>query len=777
VYLSDLNTQLQHDVQFLNDHCEKEVDAVGLAAAKERDVLEASFRRLTADHLKAVQALHRHVDGLIVELAETRSKVKDLETQAQKSTFKADKLMALLNDGSTELRGNWPRLRQLFKHFENGTKPPASWKTWLQTEAVDESYKVYSPYSGSPPSDDDDNEGSDQEGKSEENPPPAPSPAKSSRRSSSTRTTSRTPSKKTSPSKSGRGSSSKKPVPPANEGLQRRPSSHKGGQMGCRSALLSLERSVHEACKSLPEFVIWQDLRFDVQVVIRAGQVYADALELLGEDRALHDLFPLEDLRVMLASMMYWHMLDDTPWAKFVPNSYFLEAEVLLDTMAKQDRILAKWPDPTYQDYDDKVEQETLQAGRGKVINLDQDSDDEDEVAKPVRQSKAKRVFYSSDSSSDDDTQAAARASSALSPEKRPRRDSRSSTGSSSRVPPVKKRKSRATEAASLRTQSPLARVDFEKLSTTELAIVERPGPGIKSWRIRGVRAQYQPKNKKNDCNGQTPGFPDYAPQKSNTWILAERWDVTEYKALVAKKPWKLMWHKRVKVLYFHWRADLTSAQIRLLDDFLEYVQENTRAFWEALHWPIMKTKAIEDDVEDEADYEESATLYAKRTARHESVGRKVKKLVQKFVNKGLPETIFQEPGVWTYPVHICYWFLKDPSTVKADGKPYTLEEQLAEIDQAEPGRNQWADCTDEERVAHIPEELKAKLVPASERSTNRVSKKFKCDGSQTHLSLEEAFDALTTTDAWHLCCPCSRPCLPSRFWVPSTKRLANFQV
>jgi hypothetical protein len=26
------------------------------------------------------------------------------------------------------------------------------------------------------------------------------------------------------------------------------------------------------------------------------------------------------------------------------------------------------------------------------------------------------------------------------------------------------------------------------------------------------------------------------------------------------------------------------------------------------------------------------------------------------------------------------------------------------------------------------------------------------CDGSHTHLSLEEAFDALTTTDAWRLC-------------------------
>jgi hypothetical protein len=56
VYLSDLNTQLQHDVQFLDEHCEKQVNTVGLAAAKNRYVLEASFRRLMAYHLEEVQA-------------------------------------------------------------------------------------------------------------------------------------------------------------------------------------------------------------------------------------------------------------------------------------------------------------------------------------------------------------------------------------------------------------------------------------------------------------------------------------------------------------------------------------------------------------------------------------------------------------------------------------------------------------------------------------------------------------------------------------------------
>jgi hypothetical protein len=44
-------------------------------------------------------------------------------------------------------------------------------------------------------------------------------------------------------------------------------------------------------------------------------------------------------------------------------------------------------------------------------------------------------------------------------------------------------------------------------------------------------------------------------------------------------------------------------------------------------------------------------------------------------------------------------------------------------------------------------------------------------DGSHKHLSLKETLAALTTTDAWRLCCPCSRPCLPSRSWVPNDLR------
>jgi hypothetical protein len=74
---------------------------------------------------------------------------------------------------------------------------------------------------------------------------------------------------------------------------------------------------------------------------------------------------------------------------------------------------------------------------------------------------------------------------------------------------------------------------------------------------------------------------------------------------------------------------------------------------------------------------------------------------------------------------HITYvWHLTDVWHVTR--KSYMLEEQHAEIDQAEPGRSQWVDCMDEERIAHVSEELNAMLMPANERATNWVSEKFK---------------------------------------------------
>ncbi|GMF50438.1 unnamed protein product [Phytophthora fragariaefolia] len=434
------------------------------------------------------------------------------------------------------------------------------------------------------------------------------------------------------------------------------------------------------------------------------------------------------ETRISGPTMMYWNKLDDTSWTNFVPNSYFLQAEVLLDAMAIKDTIPSKWPpledganeqfspssnendDCEDQDYDDAAERAaSAQIVQGNVLVLDVESD-EDEATPPSRRPSAiKRARSASDSSSGEDTTSLSTSSSLP-----------ATSAQLQHMPPCKERKSRVVKASSLRTRSPLARVDFERFTTAERRVAERPGAGIRSWRIRGVRAQYSPKKGKHVS--QTPGHPYYAPHKQEIWILVERWREHEYRELIATKPWKTMWRNRIKVLYFHRRSELTAAQFKLLDKLMEYIHEHRQAFWEVLHWVIMKAKAIEGDDEDSSDYTGSVEQYQDRTARHESVGRQMGLRVSKLISKGLPPSIFQEPGIWTYPSMVCYWFVKDPSAIQ-DGEPRTLTEPLEELEQDEPGRNQWWSCTEEQRLAHIPAILKAKLVPALER--NLISERF----------------------------------------------------
>ncbi|GMF15714.1 unnamed protein product [Phytophthora fragariaefolia] len=135
-----------------------------------------------------------------------------------------------------------------------------------------------------------------------------------------------------------------------------------------------------------------------------------------------------------------------------------------------------------------------------------------------------------------------------------------------------------------------------------------------------------------------------------------------------------------------------------------------------------MKPKAIEGDDDDSSDYTGSVELYQDRTARHGSVGRQIGLRVPKLISKGLPPSIFQEPGIWTYSCMVHYWFVKNPSAIQ-DGEPRTLAEQCEEMGQDEPGRNQWWSCTEEHRLAHIPADLKAKPIPALERDL--ISERF----------------------------------------------------
>ncbi|KAG3159463.1 hypothetical protein PI126_g7382 [Phytophthora idaei] len=89
----------------------------------------------------------------------------------------------------------------------------------------------------------------------------------------------------------------------------------------------------------------------------------------------------------------------------------------------------------------------------------------------------------------------------------------------------------------------------------------------------------------------QTPGFPEYATQKMEIFRLARRWVPleTEYRTMLDARPWVDLWNKRIKFFYFHRLSKLTSKEIVVLDEYLEYVRDHVQAHCEPRHRLTMK--------------------------------------------------------------------------------------------------------------------------------------------------------------------------------------------
>ncbi|EGZ18084.1 hypothetical protein PHYSODRAFT_366962, partial [Phytophthora sojae] len=76
--------------------------------------------------------------------------------------------------------------------------------------------------------------------------------------------------------------------------------------------------------------VPWSDVRLDVQFVMRMDHGYEEALDILRQDRPAHQYFLKPWLLEMLVKMMYHGTLDDTPWTRYVPETFYKMAEVTL---------------------------------------------------------------------------------------------------------------------------------------------------------------------------------------------------------------------------------------------------------------------------------------------------------------------------------------------------------------------------------------------------------------------------------------------------------------
>ncbi|KAE9258653.1 hypothetical protein PR003_g35121, partial [Phytophthora rubi] len=78
---------------------------------------------------------------------------------------------------------------------------------------------------------------------------------------------------------------------------------------------------------------------------MRTGVGYDEAVEMMLADDIQHQIFHRDSLCKMLGTMMYRQKLDETPWAKYVSVSYYLMADVLLQSWLEKGVVPSDWPE------------------------------------------------------------------------------------------------------------------------------------------------------------------------------------------------------------------------------------------------------------------------------------------------------------------------------------------------------------------------------------------------------------------------------------------------
>ncbi|GMF56086.1 unnamed protein product [Phytophthora fragariaefolia] len=129
----------------------------------------------------------------------------------------------------------------------------------------------------------------------------------------------------------------------------------------------------------------------------------------------------------------------------------------------------------------------------------------------------------------------------------------------------------------SRRHKSILAAKDSLKFTIEELQTIEVPEDDEASWVCCGNKVQWVSSTKTSF--GQTPGFPDYEPHQLSTRQVKERWDVNLYALLTRKLSWREVFRRRIRLLYFYRRSDLSFAVLKMLERTVNAMDRHARAF------------------------------------------------------------------------------------------------------------------------------------------------------------------------------------------------------
>ncbi|GMF52628.1 unnamed protein product [Phytophthora fragariaefolia] len=136
------------------------------------------------------------------------------------------------------------------------------------------------------------------------------------------------------------------------------------------------------------------------------------------------------------------------------------------------------------------------------------------------------------------------------------------------------------------RKRSALARKDYSELTPTELREVESPGLGVMSWRHFGILVKFPPGTA--NAFEQTSVFPDYTPnltKASEVEAIRARWKPALFKMVWRADPWDAMLDGRSKYLLLHKREDLSPSARSGLEEIVEFMRKNRRAFWLFCPW------------------------------------------------------------------------------------------------------------------------------------------------------------------------------------------------
>ncbi|KAE8887230.1 hypothetical protein PF003_g28676 [Phytophthora fragariae] len=147
VQVSKIHEKLMKPLVIMDEstHHQQETQSIRDEASHAQGLLEADFARLARENLEETAALRQRNDDLESQLRYAQSQISTLEQRVRDKRFDVDGLLAFLNTGNNEVRGNWPRFRNLLGQFQRGVAAPPSWKTWITVEAADKSFRMIPP--------------------------------------------------------------------------------------------------------------------------------------------------------------------------------------------------------------------------------------------------------------------------------------------------------------------------------------------------------------------------------------------------------------------------------------------------------------------------------------------------------------------------------------------------------------------------------------------------------------------------------------------------------